>query len=167
MGHVVGLLRGWPGRPRCGTFVIGFRSRSGDYGVAPEGDCLDLHPFPHWQRRDGDTGPGGTIRCKGVLVHRVHAWIVRHVGQIDHRLDDILQRAPGGGENRFHVPDGLPGLLDDVVGDDLPGGRIETSHSGRVHPVADDRRVAERSRGSRCVLGVREFVTGHLRVRTP
>ena len=79
--------------------------------------------------------------------------IVRHVREIHHGLDDILQRAPDGGKDRLHIADGLPGLLDDIVGDDLPRRRIEAAHSAGVHPVTDDGRVAEWSRWSRRVLG--------------
>src|SRR5204862_877517 len=134
-----------------------YRAPFGAQTVLKTGQATRPNPLPglllllHRYRVDLDSRSfrktrglhGRARRLMGAEMLRidlVHLCEIRHIGQIDGRLDDILQRCPRSREHRFQVREDLLRLLRGAATNQIAAFRIERNLSrGKYQVVAHNR----------------------------
>src|SRR6185295_1055541 len=120
-----------------------------------QGDCLDLDERARWELGDLDGRAGGRLVARLRCVHLVHALEVVEVLEEDGRLDESVEAASGGLQDRTEICERLFGLLLDRLAGDLVTSRLESDLAGNEdEPVRLDRLGIRRALERRgCGLG--------------
>jgi quercetin dioxygenase-like cupin family protein len=120
---------------------------------AGDGNGLDLDlRAGHGEPAHLDERARRTRSAEDLLANGVDLRPVVDVGQEHRYLDDVCERRAAGGEDRAHVRECLPRLLDDVLAPDQPAVLVDGDATGNEEEIADAdgiRVMADRLRLSR------------------
>ena len=84
-------------------------------GEIAKGDRIDLDRGVGGHPVDTEDGSGRRLFRKVFAPDPIHRVVARHAGEVDLAVDHVLQRQPGGFDNRLDVLERLPDLRVDRV----------------------------------------------------
>ena len=116
-------------------------------------DDLDLHAGRARESGDLDGGSCREIASEILAVDFVHAGKFGEVREEDRALHDVCEGQSLVIEDALHVLQHAPGLVLDVAGDELSGGRVERNLTGAEEQVTDTDGVVVRTNGRRGLGG--------------